>query len=164
MVRMAAKPTSAARSVPRSRSPVSDAHQGGRPPRAGSRVSHQNKNSTSMIPAAITDGSSHVSPVTAAVRVCGPDRTSTPCQRSSQPQACARAYNGAGRKNEREHRAEQQREDAHQHRRAVRRDVAGVVTKVALLRGVGRVSARPTPAGQAVSLCPGHQVVCYQRA
>ena len=48
-----------------------------------------------MIPARITDGSHQADPVTAAVMACGPDGTSAPRQRSSQPQACASAYSGA---------------------------------------------------------------------
>ena len=59
--------------------------------RGGSSVSHQNAKSTSVIPAAITGSSHHAVPVTAAVIVREPDGTSTPCQRSSQPQACVNA-------------------------------------------------------------------------
>ena len=57
----------------------------------GSSVSHQKANSASVIPAPITVGSHHAVPVTMAVIVRGPDGTSTPCQRSSQPQACVNA-------------------------------------------------------------------------
>jgi hypothetical protein len=46
-------------------------------------------------PATIAGGSHQPRPVTAADAVCGPDGTSTSCQRSSQPQACASAYSGA---------------------------------------------------------------------
>src|SRR6266567_2372047 len=59
------------------------------------RVSHENTNRASIIAAAITEGNHQPGPVTAAVRLCGPDGTSTPCQRSNQPQACASAYSGA---------------------------------------------------------------------
>jgi hypothetical protein len=48
-----------------------------------------------VITATITAGSHQPSPVTAADAACCPDGTSTPCQRSSQPQACASAYSGA---------------------------------------------------------------------
>src|SRR5215831_5208860 len=54
----------------------------------GSSVSHQKAKSSSVTPAAITEGSHHAVPVTVAVIVRDPDGTRTPCQRSSQPQTC----------------------------------------------------------------------------
>ncbi len=98
-VRRAAQLTSCARLALRSGSSgFSHAHHGAgefwrRP--GGSSVSHQNANRTSVLPAVITSGSHHAIPVTAAVMAAGPDGTRTPCQRSSQPQACANAYRGA---------------------------------------------------------------------
>src|SRR5208337_323549 len=94
-VRRAAQLTTFARLALRSGSSgFSQAHHRARVVRrlsGGSSVSHQNANSTSVIPAPITEGSHHAVPVAAAVIVRGPDGTSTPCQRSSQPQACANA-------------------------------------------------------------------------
>jgi hypothetical protein len=58
---------------------------------AGASVSHQNANTTSVIPAAITVGSHQAVAVAAAVIVRDPDGTSTSCQRSSQPRACVNA-------------------------------------------------------------------------
>ena len=96
--RAAAQLTTRARLAPRSRSSgFSDIHQCTRlrPRTIGSSVTHQNANRASEIPAAITEGSHQPTAVTCAdqdVRL-GPG-TSTPCQRSSQPQACATAYTG----------------------------------------------------------------------
>ena len=88
-----------ARLAPRSRSSgFSDIHQCTRLRRwtAGSSVNHQNAKRARKIPPAITDGSHQPTAVTCATRTCGLDPgTSTPCQRSSQPQACATAYTGA---------------------------------------------------------------------
>src|SRR5215470_7553392 len=98
-VTAAAPPTQAARLAPRSGpSGRSDPSSGGRrptPPGTGASVSHQNRNSASVITATIAGGSHQPSPVTAADAACGPDGTSTSCQRSSQPQAWASAYSGA---------------------------------------------------------------------
>src|ERR1700730_3641359 len=90
-VSVAAQLTSVARLAPRSRSSgFSDVHQCtrrlGRSP-GGSSVSHQYPNSTSVIPAAITDGSHQASVLPDADIACGPDGTAAPCQRSSHPQA-----------------------------------------------------------------------------
>ncbi len=95
-VRRAAQLTTFARLALRSGSSgFSQAHHRRRAARwrrsGGSSVSHQNAKSASVIPAPITEGSHHAVPVTAAVIARGPDGTSTPCQRSSQPQACVNA-------------------------------------------------------------------------
>src|SRR5262249_23832038 len=97
--KLAAQVTHVARLAPRSGSSGrSEASSRARPPTrpaAGPSVSHQNANSTSAIAATITGVSHQPRPVTAADTACGPDGTSTSCQRSSQPQACASAYSGA---------------------------------------------------------------------
>src|SRR5271157_3453463 len=95
-VRRAAQLTTFARLALRSGSSgFSQAHHRARVVRrrlsGGSSVSHQNANSSNVIPAPITEGSHHAIPVAAAVIARGPDGTSTPCQRSSQPQACVNA-------------------------------------------------------------------------
>jgi hypothetical protein len=98
-VTAAAPPTHAARLAPRSGpSGRSDPSSRARPPArpaTGASVSHQNPNSASVTTATITGASHQPSPVTAADVACGPDGTSTSCQRSSQPQAWASAYSGA---------------------------------------------------------------------
>ena len=93
---VATRPTSQARSVPRSR--LSGLSRGSDPLALcllGSIVPHQKTNAITRTAPAMADHSHQLIPVTEAVIARGPEGISMWCQRSSQPQACATAYSGA---------------------------------------------------------------------
>ena len=149
---VAARLTSQARSAPRSRSSGfshSSAPRGRRRP--GCSVPHQNRNSRAgsrprhrrQPPAQRGDRGGH--PARAG-------RDQNALARAAASPRRARTAKGRGeRDDERAYRPEQQRKDTDQERRPVRRDVPGVVTKIALLRGAGGVRMRRVSRGQGCS-------------